>query len=407
MTERFVTFACALGALVLFLLLFVNPEQGLARRKPVPRPTTEELHGNGYNAAFAWVKSSGVPAVSLRERFNALATRHDLAPDGNVLVVTLPGIDHFWISETKALRSWVHAGNTLIVLAALIDAPDWATATGGMNVADMRILAVLDFNPTPSREPRRSDEPAIVSNGPHVYFTDVRQVIAAAPAAQREWQARVPNGSFMLALAHERATARDAMWTRLGGNGRVLVVGAGSLFTDRALGRADNARLFANMMGASLGPRGAVIFDDFHQGLSSTYDPQKFYSDPRLYMTIAVLLLLWFAWVLGGTRLRVAPARAAAPREADLVRASGGFLARVLGSDVAAQRLFEYFFRRMRLRTSAPQSASSWEVLDAASSVSAEDRARLRRWHSRAYQGGRVPLVRLYNLILAIDRQIA
>lgn len=405
MTERFVTLVCAVGALALFLLLFVNPEEGFDRRKMVPRPTTEEVHGNGYHAAYAWVKASGIRAISLREHFNTLAARRDLAAQGNVLVVTLPGTEIFRITETRALQSWIRSGNTLLVLAALADAPDWATATGGINVGDLRVLSGLDFNPTP-HAPRTSDS-GIVSNGAHVYFTDVGQALPAAPSSHRDWRARVPYESFMLALAHERAWATDVIWTRISGEGRIVVVGAGSLFTDRALGLAGNARLFANMIGANLKPGGAVVFDDFHQGLSLAYDPQKFYSDPRLYMTIAVLLALWFAWVLGGTRLRVPVARIPAPREADLVRTSGGFLARVLGTDVAAQRLLEYFFRRMRWRTAAPHSASAWEYLDASAHVSAADLALLRRWHTQAYQGERVPLVRLYNLILAIDREIA
>jgi hypothetical protein len=405
--ERFVTFACALGALTLFMLLFVNPEEGLIRHKDVPRPTTEELRGNGYHAVYAWLQASGIHAVSLRERFNSLVARHDLAPQGNVLIVTLPVSDFIFSREIALLQTWVRAGNTLIVVAALVDVPDWAAVTHGVNIADLKDLSGLDFNLKQQSARDSSVAFRIVPNRAHAYFTGVDQAGVSAAPSQQDWTARVPYEGFMLALAHERESGKTLFWTSLLGDGQIVLIGIGSLFTDRALGFSGNARLFANLIGANLGPRGAVVFDDFHQGLSSAYDPAKFYRDPRLYMTIAVLLALWFTWVLGSTRLRLAPTRIAAPREADLVRTSGGFLARVLGSDVAAQRLFEYFFHRLRLRAAASQSADAWELLDASARVGASELAQLRRWHTQAYQGERVPLVRLYNLILAIDREIA
>jgi len=88
--------------------------------------------------------------------------------------------------------------------------------------------------------------------------------------------------------------------------------------------------LLANIVTATVRPKGAVLFDDEHQGLAAAYDPAKFYNDPRLYGTIGVLAAVWLIWVLGGTRLRLPAMRLPAPREAELVRATGGFLARVL-----------------------------------------------------------------------------
>jgi hypothetical protein len=211
----------------------------------------------------------------------------------------------------------------------------------------------------------------------------------------------------MLALAHERDSGKALLWTRLAGNGRIIVCGLGSLFTDNALGLADNAQLLANIIGANLGGAGAVVFDDYHQGLSAAYDPQRFYSDPRLYWTCAILIALWFIWVLGATRLRVPSITIAAPREADLVRANGAFLARVLTPDAAARRLFEDFLRRVaQRRAQSAAQLGTWEYLDASDHVSAAELAQLRHWHTQAFAGARVPLVRLYNLIGRISRQI-
>jgi hypothetical protein len=273
-------------------------------------------------------------------------------------------------------------------------------------VGDLKVLSGLDFNKADAGA-QRAPTVTLVPNGPHAYFKGVRAARAAAPRSEEEWTARLPNESFMLALAHEEDGAKAVLWTRLAGSGRIVVCGLGSLFTDNALGLADNAQLLANIVGANLGDHGAVIFDDYHQGLSTAYDPQKFYSDRRLYLTCAVLVALWFVWVLGATRLRVPSVRISAPREADLVRANGAFLARVLPRAAAGRRLFEDFFRRVALRI--PRSAAQggpWEYLQASAHVSASELGQLRHWHTQAYSGARVPLVRLYNLIRRISRQI-
>jgi hypothetical protein len=411
MTDRLATLAAALGALALFVLLFAHGEGGLDRKSHVPRPTTAELRGSGYHAASLWLTASGLRTVSLRERFDTLGERHDLAPAGNVLVVTLPGTEIFKIAETRRLQQWIRAGNTLIVLAALSDDPDWSAVVGGVNVGDLNVLSGLDFNKhLPDRRQRRHQTnaaAAIVASRAHPYFTGVARALAAAGPPREDWDVRIPYGGFMLALGRERDAANGVLWTRLLGDGRIVVFGVASLFTDKALLLADNAQLFANVVAASLARRGAVIFDDYHQGLSVVYDPEKFYRDPRLYLTCAILLALWFIWVLGATRLQIPLTRSAAPREVDLVRANAGFLARVLPRDVAARRLFEHFFRQLARRLPSAQVDGAWGCLQASTRINAAELAQLRRWHARAWAGERVPLVRLYNLIVRIERRIA
>jgi uncharacterized protein DUF4350 len=412
MTDRLTTLAVAFGALALFLLLFVHGEGGVDRGRATPRPTSEEPRGSGYHGASLWFKASGLRTVSLRERFDSLSERRDLAAEGNVLLVTLPGTEIYKGTEVRWLQQWISAGNTLIVLAALSDNPDWSAAVGGVNIADLNALTGLDFNRftvEDKRHGRQGSPPAIIlPNRAHAYFTHTGSALAAAEPPQDDWSVRIPYGGFMLTLAHEREAGRGVLWTRLLGSGRIVVFAVASLFSDRALPHADNAQLFANMIDASLDRRGTVIFDDFHQGLSVVYDPEKFYRDPRLYRTSAILLALWLIWVLGATRLQIPHTRVAAPREGDLLRASGGFLARVLPSDVAARRLIEIFLRRIAQRMPARAvAADPWDYLDSTARIRAPELAQLRRWHAQACAGARVPLARLHNLILCIERQIA
>src|SRR5258708_35227599 len=81
---------------------------------------------------------------------------------------------------------------------------------------------------------------------------------------------------------------------------------------------------------------------------------------------MGVLAAVGLTWVVGGTRLGLPAMRMPAPREAELVRATGGFLARVLRPAAAARRLFEHFFGRLAARTHRGGQAEGlpWEWLE-------------------------------------------
>ena len=157
-------------------------------------------------------------------------------------------------------------------------------------------------------------------NRPHRFLDNVQAAYAFSDYAPRTWNVKVPRDGFLLSLAHVSEGGEGVLWVLPDGPGTVLISGFGSVFSNRALGQADNARLLANIVAAAVTPAGAVLFDDEHQGLSASYDPAKFYRDRRLYATLGCLALVWLVWVLGGTKLRMPPPRAAAPREEDLVR---------------------------------------------------------------------------------------
>jgi hypothetical protein len=257
----------------------------------------------------------------------------------------------------------------------------------------------------------------LVPNGPHPYFDGVRTAVALSDYPSQAWAVKIPYDGLVFSLARERETGESVLWTRALGKGRVIVSGLGSLFTNRALGLGDNARLLANIAGASVGPRGAVLFDDLHQGLGAAYDPARFYSDRRLYETVGVLAALWLCWVLGSTRLPLPGLRETAPREAELVQATGGFLARVLTPATGALGLFEHFFRRVRERlprgrwregavSGGATGHPPWESLQDHPRVAPSEVLQLQRWYAEASAGRRVPLDRLHNLIQKIHRQV-
>ena len=417
MKERLITLICALGALALFFTMFLHQDPHGFGGAEVPRPTTEERGSNGYQAAMQWLEEEGIRTRSLRERYDRLPKK-GLSATGNVLIVTLPAIAVFKTDEFRPLDHWVREGNTLVVLAALSDTPDWAFSFGGMTGGDLNLLTGLEFESSKNRESRmrkpvlgkspEGKEPVVrlpvhypeprretlIPNRDHAYFNGVHQVIALTDYESPPWTVKVPYEGFVLALANERETGEGVLWTRPLGNGRIVVSGLGTIFTNRALGLADNARLLSNLVTTNLGSAGAVLFDDVHQGLGANYDPAKFYRDSRLHMTIAIGVVLWLSWVLGATRLRFPTSRAPVPREVELVRATGGFLARVLTPAGAARRMFEHFLKRR-----------PWELLERQPRIAAADLTQLKSWYSQLGTV-RVPLVSLHNLMVKINRQL-
>jgi len=427
--ERLVTLALALCALALSIVMFVRPEGRVGARKDVPRPTTAERRGNGYYGAMSWLEAEDVRAISLRDRFDVLAGREDLPLAGNLLIVTLPAAAAFKTNEFLPLDRWIRAGNALLVVAALSDNPDWAFRLAGLAPGDLNLLTGLEFETAQDRRlrlahanlPDSAAEPlesfraylepqrtALVANRDHAYFKDVREVLALSDYPQQAWTVKVPYEGFVLALGHIRDTGEGVLWTRPLGEGRIIVSGFGTLFTNRALGLADNARLLANIVASTVGPQGAVLFDDAHQGLGAAYDPEHFYQDSRLYLTLGILVAVWLVWVVGGTRLRAPVTRVSAPREAELVRATGMFLARVLRADAAARRLFDHLFQRVRTyMLDLKDDPDPWKYLERHPRVARSDIEQLKRWYADASASRRVPLRKLQNVLVRIHRQIA
>lgn len=423
MKERLITFICALGALALFVTMFMRQDPHGIGARDVPRPTSEERGANGYHAALEWLDAEHVRAVSLRDRFDKLPQEKPLSLTGNVLIVTLPATAMFRTEEFRPLDRWVRQGNTLLVLAALSDNPDWASSFGTVTSSDLNLLTGLEFETARIRDlrARKPAAPAardrdsrdavaqlaaaarefdvprratLLPTRDHAYFKGVHEVVALSDFEPQPWTVKIPYEGFVLALGRQRETGEGAFWTRPLGNGRIVVSGLGTLFTNRALGLADNARFLSNIIAANLGHGGSVLFDDVHQGLGASYDPARFYRDPRLHMTVGIVAMLWLSWVLGGTRLRVPVVRASLPREAELVRATGGFLARVLTPAGAAHRMLERFLARW-----------PWELLERQPRVAAADLTQLKAWNAKLGTS-RVPLGRLHNLIIRINRQL-
>jgi hypothetical protein len=431
MKDRLITLLCAVGAFALFYALFIGNEAG--RAEEASRPTTSEHRENGYLGVVTWLERTGVPVVKLRRRFDRLPDM-ELRTSGNLMVTTLPYQLGLRDREIAPLFHWVGAGNTLLVMAALGDTPDWALDSGGSLVHDLARITELNFaalelqdepedepqgeprgeETTDSEAPPAYDEPfekpqrhRLVPRQQHHLFEGVSAAVAESEYPADDWRASLPRDGFFVTLAHEEPSGAEGMWMRRYGFGTIIVSTYASLFTNQLVDEGNNARLFANLVRQAVHEDGAVIFDDVHQGLSELQDAEAFFSDERLHTTLWLMILLWLVWVLGATRLRPAPAPPPAPRESTLVAAIGGYLTRVLRPAQAGLRLCELFFNDVHRRLGQPEDGTPvWEWLLRQPGVEARDVEALRGYYEKMKAGRRVDLRRIQGLALQLQEQL-
>ncbi len=427
MKDRLITLCLALAALMLFYILFL-PKPAPADAGPA-LPLSTELRPDGYQAAWRWLKSEGIPVAALHERYDRLLDDNGSRPSsGNILMTTLPHQLPARPDEATQLDQWVERGNTLVVMAALDDTPLWALMNGSPMVEAAGRLTRLKFTVVdggegdgqakkqpPLHKPIvavlkslvQTQHSTIEPRGHHPLLEQVQavQVLSEFPASR--WRATPMDRSGVLQIGEVAGKADAAMWLRRQGKGQVITIAAASLFSNAAIGEQDNARLLSNLIVWSRGAAGTVIFDDAHQGAVSYYDAKAFFKDPRLHSTVAWLVLLWFVFVLGIQRLRMRTTDWHALDVTAFVGSSGEFFAATLTSAVAGARLLENFFNSIRGRLGlARDGTPEWQWLSAQAGVAARDLAELRRWHTRARAGRSVDLVRLQNLLVRLQGNV-
>jgi Domain of unknown function (DUF4350) len=462
MKDWLVTLVLALAAFVAFYTLVVQPGPEPPK---VLRPLTTEPGPNGYMGLVQWLRAQNLEPVVWRDRFNKLE-RSSIPPQGNLLLSTAPFVYPPRNSEFAALQRWIEAGNTLLLVASLADSPQWAPPSAqSVAVEAIQNMTGLKLSPQYDRvatresaealandtmaaaeeapaaesedaevpdaadapsgnaqgrdEARRSlqrrlldqmmqptDEATIVELVPeqaHPLLEGVSRVEAIARFANHAWTLTPATTPLVLELASSPQLQLPALWLARVGRGQVIISGLGSVFTNGQLGKADNARLLANVVHWSLQGEGRILLDDAHQGSVEYYDPQAFFGDSRLHATLWWVMALWLVFVLGPQRLRMANP---GWRPADLttfVRAIGGFTARVLQPAATARQMFSLFFAEVHRRTGLPpQSEPPWQWLQAHAGADAADLSRLRQLYDQVQRDRRVNLQQLHNLLLRV-----
>jgi len=437
MKDRLLTLAFAVAAFALFYALMLPKPSGPQERPT--RPITTEAGPNGYLALQRWLAASGVEPVSLRMRFDQLVKLPGVAATGNLLISTAPHLYPMRDSEVGPLRDWISAGNTLFVVAGLSDTPDWSMGEGADASFLPRLQAMtgLEFaqagpeqgqdqaqkgaaqpaspKPTSQNPFQKLATPArfeLVPTSPHPLLAGVKSVVAQSEYPTSQWQASSGLLDLVLELAQDPDSGAPMLWLARYGNGQVIVSAYGSVLTNKLLGERDNARLLANIVAWSRAAAGKVIIDDAHQGLVAFYDPKAFFSDRRLHGSLGWLLGLWLVFVLGSQRLRAAGRNWNPVDITSFVRASGGFMARVLRPTEAARQLFANFFDDLRRGGGLPVPEDSfrddppWGWMRERGSVTTQQLEQLQALYDKVRQGQRIDLPKLHNLLTQARRSL-
>jgi hypothetical protein len=126
-----------------------------------------------------------------------------------------------------------------------------------------------------------------------------------------------------------------------------------------------------------------------------------------LHRALLWLLALWLVFVLGPRRLRGASDSWNPLDVTSFVRATGGFMARVLRPAAAARQLFANFFNEIRSRLGmTTDGAPLWDWLAARSVIPAAELNRMQELHRRVVERRHVDLVELHNLIARVRAQL-
>ncbi|WP_129775687.1 DUF4350 domain-containing protein [Peristeroidobacter soli] len=433
MRDRLLTLALAIGAFVAFYVVMAPKPSG-PQEQQATRPISIEAGPNGYLGLTRWLESERVPVLSLRDRFTKLSDLAGLeSHTGNLLITAMPHLYPLRDSEMPPLRRWVQRGNTLLIVAGLSDTPDWSMDPRGDSqfLLNLQSITRLYFGqkhegdeasdeeseddeeseekqPTPMQmiaAQTKLAEPLplqMLPAGTHPLLEGVNKVSALSDFPTAKWEGWA-KGTSVLELAHDPESGVPVLWLLSEGRGQIIVSAYGSILGNRLLGESDNAHLVANIVRWSLRGAGKVILDDAHQGLVAFYDPDAFFGDSRLHATLWWLLGLWLLFVLGSQRLRPSQSSWNPVDITGFVRATGGFMARVMRPATVAQQMISNFFNDARKRHGLPAgTAPMWDWLGAQTMVSERDVERLQALHAKVEQGKRVNLSQLHNLLIRL-----
>jgi hypothetical protein len=438
MKDRLLTIVGGLLALAVVVVLLAPPQRD--ESPDLSRPLSSDRGAQGLQGLKRWLDEGGVGTYVLKRRYTVLAGGITVAPHGNLIIVSLPQYRFARQDERDALRDWLARGNNALVLVAVGDLPQWSMesydSTDREFLKSHEFLQTLGFELSmateefeQAREKPTDESPADghskgtadaraalggiadgISGTPisleprfeHPLTSGVSRVAArSVRMLDKDWRLVGAGGDrAVLALLGE-ADHGAAFWEARVGSGRVWLSRYADLFGNVSLGEADNARLMENLLAASLGAHGKVIFDDMHQGATDLYDPKAFFSDPRFLFSMTFLAGFWLLYLVGSSR-RLAPPRETPTRyyAADLARAMAGLIVRRVNMVEVERQLFAHFFNDIRARYGLPTNSQPvWKLLSGMSRVAGDDLAGLQRHYELSTRAGQADLIALTRLM--------
>ena len=434
MKDRLITL---LGAFIAFYILFrlLFPQVDFTQEK-ISFPTTEDHGKYGLAGLYHWLDKAQVSLYSLRERYDTLANNPQLAERNNLLITSLPHRSQSQNNELQQLQTWVNAGNHILLLAAMSDWPQWADRNMDgtlVNMLERFGVRISSEDDEEKPDENESDDEKAETTATAVeldkVLNPVTEIRILKPAVSHpltqgvtainsiwlsseglQWHLKGKRDTrSCLVLLRDQADQSPAMWMSFYGDGKILITRHSDLFGNLTLAEADNAVLISNIIQHLVGQNGKVIFDDMHQGLSVTYDPEAFFHDPRLHHTLLFLLALWIVYVMGYTnRFGYVQNNVTRLHLHEHIRAIGNLFARRLHTSAVAMRVARHFFNDVRSFYGLPQNGEPvWELLGHNAAIKPSVLQRAQVLYQRATQHKRINLVIFVNILKTIRRELS
>ena len=449
MSDRLTTLVGALLALLIAIALLSPPQAPDFDSLP----TSVDRGEHGLKLLYDWLAQQKVPVHVSKRRYDELITYTELRESGNLLIVAEPQQVPAREQERQALLDWVAHGNSLLLLLAHSDAPDWAGGQARVRrQSEFPILDDLGFGidwpPAPDSGRSESGPDAIVADANEAGDADSTEAYKEADedglyrvltGTRATAQKLVPSGTGTilegvtsiavntigdihprtgldtrgahrgsLPLLQEQTQNIPALWRLRHGDGQIWVSRYGDLFGNQILVKQNNARLAWNLISQSLREGGAVIFDDMHFGITDVYDPEAFFGDSRLHNTLWFILGFWLIYVVGHSNRLAPPAESATPNSAAaFVRAMGGLFARRLSKLSIAQELFRHSFNDLRRRRGLPTDGQPvWELLRASPNIERDLLEELHTLYASLGTSRPASLLLIHNRLTQLRKQM-
>ena len=284
MRDRFPLLVAALLAFVVGVVWLFG-ETG--RRGSFAEPlSTYRSAPDGARALFLTAQRLGLP-VSRRH-----VDLQDLDPARTGALVML-GIERLPSEELEKLQRFVTAGGRLLIVARPAELRRSFLAELLHSERALLDGFSLTLSASDSPELERQLEVAVPS--------PLTRGVEAPTSRVAGYLSRGDGEPMLPLLLDPHAEGRAVALSFSHGEGRVVALSAPDLASNRALGRGDNARLWASLL-AALAGEGTVELDEYHHGFTGERSITGYAARHGLHWALLQMLLALWVWVAAQRR---------------------------------------------------------------------------------------------------------
>ena len=349
-------------------------------------PSITNDRASGSQGVFQWVRALGYQPEAWRQSWSRLDSS-----DAAVLVVVEPQVQQ--PSFTLTGRGQGSADRTLLAPRDAAALKHWLAAGRGHTAILLTSRLASGHsgpNPSPDDEETFGDAIDLIVESGSV-SAGRREFAPLQPVWDTQGILSVHSDSDMrikrvktdgIALFGDKAG--PLALTIPVGQGRLIAVADGAIFSNAALPRSENAVLLANLLAHYAPPGGRVLFDEYHHGDAATDENASIWGSlgqplqlALIQLGLAMLALLTLLAVRFGPPVPMT--RGAARTSAEYVTSLASLYRRAQASGTALGTLYRQFLRDVCGRLALPPDVNLERLAEVASQRGQTDKVGFRR----------------------------